>query len=138
VASVYPKRDPPQALIAAGTLVFGREPCFGYSGWAIATSWGLTAEEHASSKFSGWELGKISQEHGFLFPSKESRLQSILSKNAAKDIQGPLPFKVGQKVRLWPNHACVAASNFTFYAVVDGSSNNPDKIIDVWARCRGW
>jgi len=42
--------------------------------------------------------------------------------------------EVGQKVRIWPNHACISGAGFGWYLVVDGG----DEIVDVWPRWRGW
>lgn len=48
--------------------------------------------------------------------------------------------KIGQKIRVWPNHACVAGAGFGWYLVVDSSQpeERRDEIMDVWVRCRGW
>jgi hypothetical protein len=32
----------------------------------------------------------------------------------------------------------MAGPNFGYYVVVDGDSSEPDKIVDVWPRWRGW
>lgn len=140
-----PKRKPPQALIAAGNLALGREPCAGYAGFGMLSDWGLPSSYSdfiASGKeYSGWEVKKISQEHGLLQASDGSEMQRILEKTLTKPIsvgEGELPFHVGQKVRIWPNHACVAAAGFGFYAVVDSSSERPNEVVDIWVRCRGW
>jgi D-serine deaminase-like pyridoxal phosphate-dependent protein len=72
-------------------------------------------EEHV-----GWTVGRVTQEHGILAwngkAGEEERLE------------------VGQKVRIWPNHACIAGVGFGWYLVVDGG----DEIVDVWPRWRGW
>ena len=138
VASVYPKRSPPQALIGAGTLALGREPCSGYSGWSIVSGWGLGGSPSAPLKHSGWEVSKISQEHGLIYASEDSRVKTIAQIDGILDLKSSMPFEVGQKVRIWPNHACIAAANFGFFAVVDSSSDSPDEIVDIWIRCRGW
>ena len=129
VASLYENRKPPEALIAAGTLALGREPCKAYSGWAIVSEWGLTGDASGGQNEdgrSGWQLGRISQEHG------------ILTKDA-KSVKSPARLQVGQKIRLWPNHACVAGAMFGCYLVVDSSAaEHADEIVDVWVRWRGW
>jgi len=44
VASLYPDRgDKAEALIAAGSIVLGREPCKSYAGWAVVTPWPSTS-----------------------------------------------------------------------------------------------
>ena len=42
VASVYESRDSPEALIAAGSLALGRDPCKSYNGWGIVSDWGMS------------------------------------------------------------------------------------------------
>ena len=118
VVSVYPERE--EALIAAGTLALGREPCKSYSGWGRVTPWNTTSAE------TGWMIDRISQEH------------SILKKEGNADKHAEL--RVGQKVRIWPNHACVAGAGFGFYLIVDSSlpEDQRDTVVDVWVRCRGW
>lgn len=130
VASLYPgrgKNGTPEALLGAGTLALGREPCKAYEGWGILTPWnrpGVKMPSAGPENHVGWRVGRISQEHGILVWSGEE----------APDI-----LKVGQKVRLWPNHACIAGAGFGWYLVVDGTrTGREDEIIDVWPRWRGW
>ena len=89
VASLYPGRDSSEALVAAGSLALGREPCKSYSGWGIVSPWRTSLGTDESS--SGWMIGRISQEHGMLTQSPDSEAQAEL--------------QVGQKLRIWPNHA---------------------------------
>lgn len=143
VASTYPHRSPPQALVAAGCLALGREPCPGYSGWGMLSDWGLSRNQDAHAGrgevSSGWEVYKVSQEHGILQASIGTQIQAIAEKTGGKiERLGTMPFAVGQKIRIWPNHACIAAAGFGFYAVVDSSREDPDRVVDIWVRCRGW
>lgn len=152
VCSLYENRKPPEALIAAGTLALGREPCKSYSGWGIVSDWGLTGggSDSASSHHqqqqqlfsedgrSGWQVGRISQEHGIL--TKDT--------NATTRYPAAARLQVGQKLRVWPNHACIAGAGFGWYLIVDSSSSSSssggggsgtaDEIVDVWVRWRGW
>ena len=132
VASVYDDREKPQALIAAGTLALGREPCKSYPGWGIVTPWQSgTSNPASNSSYSeddrrAWIVSKISQEHGILSfegPQKDMRR-----------------LKIGDKLMLWPNHACVAGSGYGWYLIVDSEKDgaDPDVIQDVWIRWRGW
>lgn len=125
VTSLYSSRDKPEALITAGSLALGREPCKSYDGWGIVSSWGFDSDRTA--RRSGWQVGRISQEHGIVTQD--------LSVNT--DIQ---PLWVGQKLRIFPNHACIAGAGFGWYLVVDSSRSDDgkDEIVDVWVRCRGW
>lgn len=123
VASVYESRDSAEALIAAGSLALGRDPCKSYDGWGIVSDWGMHTNN--SEGRSGWQVGRISQEHGILTKDSQYELAEL---------------KIGQKVRVWPNHACVAGAGFGWYLVVDSSlpEERRDQITDVWVRCRGW
>ena len=128
VASVYENRDNPEALIAAGSLALGREPCKSYNGWGIVSDWGMPTTDHFEGR-SGWQVGRISQEHGILTRGSQHEGGHELAE-----------LKVGQKVRVWPNHACVAGAGFGWYLVVDSSlpEDRRDQVVDVWVRCRGW
>lgn len=127
VASVYPDRgDRPEALISAGSIVLGREPCKSYPGWAVVTPWPASSAQHydPEGEKTGWIVGRISQEHGILTwegPPSDMRKLSF-----------------GDKILLWPNHACIAGVNFGWYLVVDSESEDPNRVQDVWLRWRGW
>ncbi|KAG8532758.1 uncharacterized protein KY384_002636 [Bacidia gigantensis] len=134
VNSLYPHRSPPEALIAAGSLALGREPCKSYPGFGIVSDWGfppsVTTQGKRKEMRSGWQVGRISQEHGILTRDPE-----------AFELEDgwPLDLEVGQKVRIWPNHACIAGAMFGFYLVVDSRlEGREDEVIDVWVRWRGW
>lgn len=126
VVSVYHERERPEAMIAAGSIVLGREPCKSYPGWGVVTSWpendGKFYDPEGEKK--GWIVGRISQEHGVLSwegPVEEAR-----------------KLEVGQKLLLWPNHACMCGPGFGWYLVVDSEDGDDDTIVDVWTRWRGW
>lgn len=125
VASIYPEREPPEALIAAGCLALGREPCKSYSGWGVVADWGMSTHE---VRPSGLIVNRVSQEHGIL------REESIKPGFSVRDLQ------IGQKVRIWPNHACVAGAGFGWYFVVDSTmgEDQKDVVVDIWVRWRGW
>jgi D-serine deaminase-like pyridoxal phosphate-dependent protein len=73
--------------------------------------------------YRGWIIGRITQEHGILTQEKG---------------EGEA-LEVGQKVKIWPNHACIAGAGYGWYLVVDSErEGNEDEIVDVWVRCRGW
>lgn len=127
VVSLYPERgEKPEALIAAGVIVLGREPCKSYDGLGVITPWPIEKGNHydpEGSKF-GWIVGRVAQEHGILsWEGPRSKMQ---------------PLHIGQKVMVWPNHACIAGVNFGFYLVVDSDTGEPNRIQDVWIRSRGW
>ncbi|KAL9610903.1 MAG: hypothetical protein Q9167_004413 [Letrouitia subvulpina] len=124
VVSVYKERQGPESLVAAGTLALGREPCKSYSGWGVVSDWGISSTPDMGH--SGWQVGRISQEHGVLTESSNSGKH-------APDLS------VGQKVRIWPNHACIAGAGHGWFLVVDSSlpENRRNEIVDVWPRWRG-
>lgn len=77
--------------------------------------------------FRGWQVGKISQEHGILTWVGDE------GKNAPE-------LKVGDRVRVWPNHACIMGAGFEYYLIVDSRypEQYEDKVLDVWCRWNGW
>lgn len=120
VVSVYPSRR--EVLVAFGTTALGREPggLEGvYPGWGVVTGWREGGERWNGAAKSGWIVGRISQEH------------AILTEEGGDD--APMELTVGMKVRVWPQHACIAGNGHGWYFVTDG-----DKVTDVWVRWRGW
>lgn len=140
VASLYEGRGEggsTEALVNAGSLALGREPCKEdgeghYAGWGVVAPWGeagLEKSDPAPRDFPavhrGWQVGKISQEHG------------ILVWKGAREAEVPLTF--GQRVRIWPNHACIAGAGYDYYLVVDSRrTGREDEVVDVWQRWNGW
>lgn len=133
VVSVYEDREQPEALIAAGSIVLGREPCKSYSGWGVLSRVsspdgqfvrpGITY--HPVEQQTGWIVRRISQEHGVLAWQGDRKQY--------------WPLRLGDRVLLWPNHACMAGPSFPFYLVVDSDKDGDAyRIQDIWRRCRGW
>lgn len=131
VLSVYPagsRSDKPEALVGAGTLAMGREPCKMYDGWGIVAPnpWYTEGPEqiYEEKNKTGWTIGRISQEHGVLtWQGGQERVRQLV---------------VYQKVLIWPNHACIAAAGFGWFIIVDSEVEQGTKIVDVWVKCRGW
>ncbi|KAJ5975945.1 hypothetical protein N7481_009652 [Penicillium waksmanii] len=123
VCSVYNdgEREKPEALVAAGTLALGREPCAAYPGWGILSNWRQTGD--AESGASRLMVERISQEH------------SIISWEKAA--QESLPLQVGQIVKIYPNHSCVTGAFYGFYFVIDSSLDEASRVVDIWVRGRG-
>jgi D-serine deaminase-like pyridoxal phosphate-dependent protein len=130
VLSVYPSRgehSTPEALIGAGGLALGREFCKAYPGMAMLTPWNRQTEMPRCDveQHKGWIVGRFAQEHGILTWTGEP--------SAVDELE------VSQKVRLWPNHACITGSHFGWYFVVDSSrKGKEDEIVDIWTKARGW
>jgi D-serine deaminase-like pyridoxal phosphate-dependent protein len=125
VSSVYTERVKPEALISAGSLALGREPCKSYPGWGIVTPDLSNSSQiyEESGEKTGWIVGRISQEHGILTWEGD--------RSTCKE------FEVWDKIMVWPNHACVVGAGAGWYLVVDGDED-PEKVVDVWVRWRGW
>jgi len=127
VASLYPDRgQKPEALIAAGSIALGREPCKSYDGWGVVSPWPSQDGAHYDPEGSrtGWIVGRISQEHGVLtWEGPTERMRQL---------------EIGEKLLVWPNHACIAGVNFGWYLIVDSDKPDPEVVRDVWLRWRGW
>lgn len=69
-----------------------------------------------------WTLYKISQEHGVLrrVPGATGGIQ------------------IGDIIKIRCQHACLTAAAYPFYFIVDSSTGDADKIVDVWVAWKGW
>lgn len=124
VCSLYPRRtEKPEALVSAGCLALAREPCKSYPGWGVITSWNMP-NSYGTDISERIIVSRISQEHG------------ILAYEQTKEHELPLTW--GQKLRIWPNHACITLAMFDWYFIVDSSSTAPDTVMDIWPSWRGW
>lgn len=129
VISVYDEgeRSKPEALIAAGTLALGREPCHAYPGWGVVELLDSSITSRGSGRLI---IDRISQEHAIV------AWQSCVEQNTPAH---KLPLVVGEIVRIYPNHACVTGAMFERYFVVDSDDETGGRrVIDVWERARGW
>lgn len=126
ICSTYPDRtEYPEALVNAGCIAFGREPCKSYRGHGVLSPWNMPESYNSFSLDSRVIIDRVSQEHGLLQWEDRSRKEE-------------LPLKYGQRLRLWPNHACITGSQYGWYLIVDSESDDPDVVRDVWARWSGW
>ena len=108
VVSLYPHRN--EAMCDTGAIAVSKDtgPLPGYGN--------VVSPEHAT----GWRLGKVSQEHGVLMHREGEEAGEL---------------KVGDKLRIVPQHAClVCAGQPWLYVVEDGG----DEVVDVWVPCKGW
>ncbi|KAF2751640.1 hypothetical protein M011DRAFT_393978 [Sporormia fimetaria CBS 119925] len=135
ITSTYPDRSPPEALTTAGCLAMGREPCRAYDGWGVVSNPKISGVYDISvseGERKGWVMGRVSQEHGVL----------MFRGGKEGEGEGREEWQVGDKVLLWPNHACVAGAGFGWYCVVDsdegGEEEDEERVVDVWVRGRGW
>ncbi|KAK6529406.1 hypothetical protein TWF281_008582 [Arthrobotrys megalospora] len=112
VVSIYPSRN--EVLVNAGVLAVGREPGQ-YPGFGR-----VRGRER-------WVLGRVSQEHGVLALNKKD-------KEGGGDDEAEKTFKVGEKLTLDIQHACVSAASHDWYFVLD----DQEVVVDVWYPWRGW
>ncbi|KPM42914.1 hypothetical protein AK830_g3604 [Neonectria ditissima] len=130
VCSVYNdgERQQPEALVAVGVLGLGREPCVAYEGW------GIVDREAYSPGSSNPErrliVKRVSQEHCIVSWGQGSD-------GKESEPLPPIPLEVGQSIRIYPNHACVTGALYGWYCVVD-SSEDGQRVVDVWVRASGW
>lgn len=131
VASSYVRRS--EVLVNAGTTGIGREPGPKQGKdnmWGLVSDWIQTNEEGSKGSAAplddgGWVLKKLSQEHGILG----------WKANATKKLE----LDIGHKVRIFPQHACIAGIGYGWYYVVDSDQPDGGNIVrDVWIRWRGW
>lgn len=109
VVSTYPHRN--EAMCDAGALAVSKDtgpwPGFGR----------VVSPLHAK----GWDLGRVSQEHGTLIH------------RSGEKVVGEL--KIGNEVRIVPQHACLVCAGFPWlYVVEDGGED----VVDVWVPWKGW
>ncbi|KAJ3485023.1 hypothetical protein NLG97_g6909 [Lecanicillium saksenae] len=120
------ERAQPEVLLSVGVLGLGREPCPSYKGWGV-----LDRSTFPPGVMDDRRLiiSRISQEHCIVTWDEDSK----------GNITDPIPVKIGQKVRIFPNHACITGALYGWYVVVDSSNGRPGlKIVDVWPRASGW
>ena len=71
-----------------------------------------------------WSLKSVSQEHGILAQAAGSNSGLI---------------KIGDKVEIIGQHACMIAAAHPWYYIVDsGMAEDADRVVDVWVPCKGW
>lgn len=114
IASVYEERK--SVLIDGGALAFSKDtaPQGGF-GYVMDPAVKDGVEILAS-------LTKVSQEHGILQHLDETTL-------ARSEL------RIGELVRVIPNHCCLTAACHLYYLVVEDGS---DIVVDVWVPVRGW
>ncbi|KAL4902726.1 hypothetical protein BDW74DRAFT_157447 [Aspergillus multicolor] len=118
VCSVYPERN--EALVNAGTIALSKETSE-FPGYGVVTD------------RPQWAVVRTSQEHGILGLSPAPAL-SHFGVNEVKDEKAEDTFKVGDKVLLYCQHACITAANYPVYYVVDES----DIVREAWVPWKGW
>ncbi|KAK8074751.1 hypothetical protein PG997_009414 [Apiospora hydei] len=129
----------PRRSSTAAPWPLAREPCKDkgsppgqhYSAWGLVSPWNCGGQPVPGLGFpaehEGWEVGRVTQEHG------------ILTWAGRPEEQKRAPLYVGQRLRVWPNHACITGAQHGWYLIVDSRNRGrEDEIVDVWPRWSGW
>ncbi|CAG8071081.1 unnamed protein product [Penicillium olsonii] len=122
VCSVYPERN--EALINAGTVALAKET-------SEFPGFGIVADR------PGWSVVRMAQEHGILgLKSSEQteRIAGIMGVEVNESERVESSFKVGDKVLLYIQHACITAAMHFAYYVVD----EEDIVRETWVPWKGW
>lgn len=112
VIGLYPSDG--RLVVDAGALALSKDPgpvhVDPWCGFGVVCS-------VACEPIGGLRLASLSQEHGVVFglPNTVSRL------------------RIGDRLRIVPNHSCLAAACFDRYHVVEGQA-----VVDEWRPVRGW
>ncbi|KAH8811330.1 HAD-like domain-containing protein [Xylogone sp. PMI_703] len=121
VSSIYSDRG--EILVNVGCLGLGREPGEEAGVWGRAMI--LPCDKPLDLAYN-WNVVRLSQEHGILAPrAADSAVKSEMVNSVV----------VGSRVRIIPQHTCVAGAMYHSYNVVDEDDGD---CIDEWIRCRGW
>lgn len=137
-----------EAMCDAGALAVSKDtgPIAGY-GRVVSPSWAR-----------GWDLGRVSQEHGTLVRRSGASIPPGMGGEArngdegeeGKEAKEERELQIGDKIRIVPQHACLTcAAHHWFYVVDDeggeGSGHEQDvkdmkdmKVADVWVPWKGW
>ena len=110
VVSTYPLRG--EAMCDAGALAVSKDtgPMKGFGH--------VVHPQHLRH----WDLGRVSQEHGTL-------VRRDTSSEEGEEV------KIGEMVRIVPQHACLACAGYPWYYVIEDGG---DEVVDVWVPCKGW
>ena len=105
-------------IVDAGWMAMSRDR--GTSSQKIDYGYGQVCNENGEL-IEDIILTNVQQEHGIIQVRKGSNAK--------------LPnIKVGEMLRILPNHACATAAAHSCYNVI----NNKNKVIDIWDRFNGW
>jgi D-serine deaminase-like pyridoxal phosphate-dependent protein len=108
--------DPPRLLIDAGALALSKDP--GPTQVDPTCGFGQVFSPDLRQHLSDLRIGNLSQEHGVVTGRTEAALA---------------PFRVGSRLRIVPNHSCLAAALFDRYRVVEEGV-----VLEEWQPVRGW
>jgi D-serine deaminase-like pyridoxal phosphate-dependent protein len=111
VVGRYPDRG--ALIVDAGALALSKDP--GPVHVDPDCGFGVVVSEDGRERHGDLRVVSLSQEHGVIRGAGIER------------------FPVGSRLRILPNHSCLAAASFDRYRIVNG-----DEIVDEWRPVRGW
>ncbi len=114
VIGCYPDRR--TLVVDAGALALSRDP--GPTHVEPSCGYGVLCTVRECQPIAGLTLASLTQEHGTV----------IAGQPAVAAAHPP-----GSRLRIIPNHSCLAAACFDTYHAVVGR-----QVVDVWRPCRGW
>lgn len=114
VLGCYPERA--TLVIDAGALALSRDP--GPTHVDPACGFGVLCQVGGCRPIPGLRFVSLSQEHGVVRGGTAAQVAA---------------FPPGTRLRVIPNHACLAAACFETYHVVEG-----EEVVGQWHPCRGW
>ncbi len=110
--------DSGYVLIDAGSLALSKD--ISTQRFEDRKNYGHVYDYKGRQQLGDLVVTDVDQEHGFI--------------RSASDNPAIVLPDIGEKVRIFPNHACMMSASYDTYYVVDGSDN----IIDEWEKIRGW
>ena len=116
VIAIDSSRD--RLVIDAGALALSKDKS--RASGAPDLGFGLVVDEDGQIPANPGVVSGVSQEHGVVSPL-----------NAGQTFD----YQVGQRVRVFPNHACMTAASYDRYYVVDGTDTT---VVDEWDKATGW
>ncbi|HVW70913.1 MAG TPA: alanine racemase [Steroidobacteraceae bacterium] len=117
IIDVQPSKG--RAIIDAGWMAMSRDR--GTSSQSVDQGYGVVCTAQGNP-YLDLLMTEANQEHGVisLRPGSKQRLPEL---------------RVGEQVRILPNHACATSAQHDNYHVVNGT---PPRVLAVWPRIRGW
>ena len=104
-------------LVAAGAMALSKDRSTEATGHAAG--FGLVLDTLGRRSYGHSVVRRANQEHGII------DLDPTIAASS---------FKVGDKLRIAPNHACLTAAAHDRYFVVDGD----ETVVEIWPRVNGW
>lgn len=114
VISVLPEER--RFVVDAGALALSLDP--GPCHVVTRPGHGRVRSEDGSRDFPGLRVEKLSQEHGVVRVGERADVPAL---------------RVGTRLRILPNHSCLAAACFTHHHAVRGA-----EVVATWQRVQGW